>query len=205
MAVARPRSVHPLLDAALCHKPLLQFLYIGTHHPVRLVAKGEQQVRHLLVVHPRHKGSVGAVVVVRVAEVAQFPLTFAVNVPQRKVMRVQVVVIVGAKFLQTSARHIHQFNLHLRTRLPVLATLHDVLLARTSRLHHLVHRPVAMSREETPAKLHRQLIDGIALLIEIQVLPHHRLLQHLTLRVILHSFNFFVCSSLFLFVLLSLS
>ena len=106
-------------------------------------------------------------------------------------MRVEVVLIVGAEFLKASASHIQQLYLHLRACLSVLAALHDVLLAGACGLHHLVNGAVAVGREEAMAELHRQLIDCIALTVEVKLLPDDRFLQDLAFSVVFHSLLFF--------------
>ena len=114
--------------------------------------------------------------------------------PDSQMMRMQVIKVVGAKLLKTAAGHVHQLDFHFRAGLSILRALHDVLLPRASRLHHLVHRAVAVGRQEAAAELHCQLIHGIALAIEVEILPHHGLLQHLPFRFALFHFHAIVIS-----------
>ena len=53
-------------------------------------------------------------------------------------------------------------------------------------LHHLVNGAVAVGREETLAELHRQLVDGVAFPVEVELLPNDGFLQHSSFSVVFH-------------------
>ena len=62
--------------------------------------------------------------------------------------------------------------------------------ARTGCLHHLVYCAVTIGRKKALAELYRKLVDGVALAIEIEILPYHRFLEDCSVRVMFHSFFF---------------
>lgn len=120
------------------------------------------------------------------AEFTQAHLSLAIMRPNEEMMRMKIVHIILSKFLKTTAGHVQQLYFHFRTGLTILATLYNVLLARASSLNHLIHRAVAMGGKKTFAELHRKLIDGIALSVEIEILPDYGLLQDRAFCVVLH-------------------
>jgi hypothetical protein len=113
-----------------------------------------------------------------VTEIAEPLLTLTISSPKHKMMGIEIIVIVGPKFLKTAASHVQQFNFHFRAGLSVFAALYNILLARTRSLHHLVDSSIAVERKETLAKFYSQLIDGIALTVEVEVFPNDSLLQN---------------------------
>ena len=127
----------------------------------------------------------------RVAKLAEFALALTISISYRQVVGIQIVQIVGSEFLQAASRHIHQLDFHFRTSLSVLAALYDILFAGSSRLHHLIYRPVTVSGQETPAKLHCYLIECIAFAVEVKFLPDDRFLQYLAFGIVFHIMLFF--------------
>ena len=79
----------------------------------------------------------------------------------------EIIHIIDTEFLKAATRYVHQSDLSLRTGHAILATFHDILLARTGCLHHLIDRAVTVSRKITLTKGNCQLIDRIAFAIEI--------------------------------------
>ena len=104
---------------------------------------------------------------------------------------VEVVAVVGAQLLQAATGHVEQLDLHLGAGLAIFAALHDILFAAACGLYHLVYCAVTMGGEKAVAELHRQLVDGVALPIDEEVLPHYGSLQYLPLGVVFHDMLFF--------------
>lgn len=86
-------------------------------------------------------------------------------------MRLQIVHVVFAQFLQRGASNIEQLELHLGRSRAVGQALYDILLAASGRLHHLIDCAVAMCRQEAGTKPNRKLIEDFALFIEKKVVP----------------------------------
>ena len=78
--------------------------------------------------------------------------------------RFQVVLIIFQQFLKTGFRYVYQFNLRLGRSAACSATLYDILLARTSRLQHLVVGAVALL-QVVLYKIVSQAEDDVRLLI----------------------------------------
>ena len=69
-------------------------------------------------------------------------------------------------------------------------------------LHHLVNGAVAVGREKKLAELHRQLVDGVAFSVEVELLPNDGFLQHSSFSVVFHGamYSFFVSAKIHYFL-----
>ena len=91
--------------------------------------------------------------------------------PSWQLVRQQVVFVVLAQFLQRGASHIDELDFQFHRSDAVGHSLHNVLLARTGCLHHLVNGAVAILGQKPLAEHVGQLIEHHGFLVEMQRLP----------------------------------
>ena len=97
--------------------------------------------------------------------------------PADERMRREIVDVILLQLFYARARHIQKLQFHFRRRDAVRKTLHDVLLAASRGLHHLIHRAVAVFRQEAAAKRDRHLVENDALAVVVEVFPLRLVLQ----------------------------
>ena len=83
----------------------------------------------------------------------------------------EIVHIVLVQLLKACAGYIEELELHFCGGYTVCRPFHDILLATTGGLHHLVNGAVAVGGQETPCEGIGQLIKNIGFLVKPEVFP----------------------------------
>ena len=159
---------HALFDAAFLDEAVLHGLQQTLEHVVGLVDEGDAQVGYLLVVHLLNLAGIVFLYLLAAGILAHGVVAWVELAPLLQASHAKIIFIIVEQFLQAGLRHIGELDFRLARGGGGLVALSDVLLARASRLHHLVDGSVTFLQEPL-AEVEGDVVDHLRHLIDPQI------------------------------------